>query len=319
MAFKFGTPLDDLMTRSGLVEEEAPQVVYQPTPGGSISPVAYKPPAGSPKYEIPPWFKRLEYAMTRPGKRGACLFGPRGTGKTTAAHKVCEIHSLNCITFQAANGCTIDDLVGTRDLDNGKTLFTEGPLPEALRDDCVLVIEEANAMHPGVFSKLNTLTDGSGDSLRLPDKTRLKPGPGFRVVLAFNEGASYAGMKEVNGALRDRLMPVYTDYLKPEQEKVILMDRTRCDEDTASRLCNMASGIRAARGQLGFDMSPRCLFTMLELVRDLGETWSEAFEHAVLDLVGDPIDKAPQRDAVRQIASLSGYENWPDVAWQTNP
>ena len=73
------------------------------------------------------------------------------------------------MTYQAASGCTIDDLVGVRDLRDGRTVFTPGPLADALAADCWLLIEEANTMHPGVFSQLTTLTDGSGDSLRLPD------------------------------------------------------------------------------------------------------------------------------------------------------
>src|SRR5206468_10811435 len=132
-------------------------------------------------------------------KRGAILQGPRGTGKTSAVHHLARLTGASLTTFQAAAGCTVDDLTGFRDLKDGSTIFTPGPLPEALERDGWLLIEEANVMHPGVFSRLNTLLDGSGDKLRLPDGRALPAGPGFRVVLAFNPG--YSGTREINPAL----------------------------------------------------------------------------------------------------------------------
>jgi MoxR-like ATPase len=248
------------------------------------------------------------FALTAGTQRGACLFGPRGSGKTTAVHRLTESLGVRLITYQAAAGCTIDDLVGVRDLRDGRTVFTPGPLADALAADCVLLIEEANTMHPGVFSKLNTLTDGSGDSLRLPDGSALPVGPGFRVVLAFNEG--YSGTREVNAALRDRLMPIYADYLPPESESRMIRDRTGCDEETATGLVQFATKVRVARAESAFDLSPRALFRLLDLIRYCGESWPDAFEHAILDLVGDPLDRAPQRECIRQIADLDGMMTW---------
>lgn len=310
------TALDRLMVESGLLSAVPAQVIEKEVSlceTGKRKPrrPQVKPPR-KPEggYELPPWFARFEHAMTISSKKGACLFGPRGTGKTSAVHYLAKVTSTPLVTFQAAAGCTLDDLVGVRDLKDGSTVFTPGPLPEALEKDCWLCIEEANAMHPAVFSKLNTLTDGSGDSLALPDGTRLKAGKKFRVVLCFNEGSSYSGTREVNAALRDRLKPIYADYLPAETEARILVGRMGCDQQTAKQLVSFANKVRASRAELGFDLSPRCLFDILESIRDLGTSWKDTLEYCVLDLIGDPVDKAPQRQIVKAIADLEGFENY---------
>lgn len=260
----------------------------------------------------PPWFDRLQFALSStPAVRGACLFGPRGAGKTTAVHELARALGVPLVTFQAAAGATIDDLLGQRDLVDGRTVFTPGPLVEALEQDGWLLCEEANVMHPGTWSKLNTLLDGSGDSLALPDGRRLKPGVRFRAILAFNEGQQYAGTREVNAALRDRLMPIYADYLPAEHEAAIICKQTGASEAVGQRVQELAQSIRAAKSSLGFDLSPRALVRMTMLVGVLGESWEQAFEHAILDLIGDPEDKAPQREACRQIALAKGLADWP--------
>jgi hypothetical protein len=267
----------------------------------------------------PHWFDRLRLGMVlSPRRRGCCIFGPRGTGKTTAVHRLAHATFGDAVedkltTFQAACGCTIDDLIGYRDLIDGRTVFTDGPLVRALLNDGWLCIEEANAMHPGVFSKLNTLTDGSGDSLQLPDGRRIKPGKGFRVVLCFNEG--YNGMRETNQALRDRLQPCYAGYLEVTQESRVIAATCHCDMNTALSVAQLAESIRAASKQTKFDISPRALFGMLEAIRLLNVGWKEAFEIAVLDLVGDPFQFVGPRAALAAIAEAAGLENWPKPAW----
>lgn len=287
------------------------------SPSMPVSPGATA--TASPDFVPPPWFARLEFAMTGPGNRGAIISGPRGSGKTTTLHQLSRIKRATLITFQAAAGCTIDDLVGIRDLRDGRTIFSPGPLADALVADSWLLIEEANVMHPGVFSKLNTLTDNSGDVLRLPDGNVLSVGPGFRVALAFNEGAAYAGTREVNAALRDRLMPIYAGYLPESAEIQLLIGRTGCDRKTAKRVAKLANKVRAARANLNFDLSPRALFGLLDLIKHQQESWAEAFEHAILDRVGDPLDRQPQREAISKIADLDDLTKWPAPTWGAKP
>ncbi len=271
-------------------------------PGAPPTPAAHAAPFSNTKprdYVKPAWFPRLELAA-RSG-RGAALFGPAGTGKTSAIHALAHEHGASLITTQAFRGFSIDDLVGSIGLKDGATIFTPGPLAQALACDGWLLIEEANAAHPATLSKLNTLIDDSGDSCRLPDGSALQPGPGFRVFLCYNPG--YAGMQEPNASLTDRLSPIYVDYLPPDQEAQILANRGH-DPDTCKAAVALGQALRAARETLQWDCSPRTLAALLAAqTLDPQPTFAQAFEWVVLDRIGDPATRGPQRDLARSIGS----------------
>jgi hypothetical protein len=164
-------------------------------------------------------------------------------------------------------------------------------------------------MHPGTFSPLNTLLDGSGTKYRSKDGKLYSIGENFRLLMCFNEGAQYSGTREVNAALKDRLMPIYCDYLKPAEEIKILTDRCRVDADTAKKVVDLAGQIRAAGKNIGFDLSPRALIRMLVLKRNL-MSWQQAFEYAVLNLIGCPVEKAAHRSTIKMVADNNSVSYW---------
>ena len=275
----------------------------------------------------PSWFKRFKLYMTNPKFRGASLFGPRGTGKTTSVRQLAAILSQRVIVFQCAGGMTIDDLVGVRDIRNGATMFTPGPLTLAIMNDVWLVLEEANNLGTSVPAAINTLTDGSGTPLRTKDGKIHAVGKNFRCVLCYNEGSAYSGTREVNAALKDRLPPIYCNYMSEDNERALLRSRTEADDNTCDNIVKLANACRASIKSTGFDFSPRSMVAMIELVKELGCTWKDAFEWAILDKVGDPIEKATQRSVLANIAEMSGITSWfmpvfhdttPDVVFDTS-
>jgi hypothetical protein len=184
-------------------------------------------------------------------------------------------------------------------------------------NDVWLVLEEANNLNPAVYASLNTLTDGSGTPLRTKDGKTYRVGDNFRVVLCFNEGAAYAGTREVNSALKDRLRPIFCPYMSASNEESLLMSRTKIDSVTANLLVSLANMCRDARKGSGFDFSPRTLFTMIEFKRELKCSWDDAFEWAALDCVGDPSEKGPQRGVLKAIAAAAGLSQWQEPTFHT--
>lgn len=260
----------------------------------------------------PDWAPVLQYSLTCPPSHrtfGAMLFGSRGTGKTTAVREICKRIGRKAVTYQCARGMSVDDLLGTWSAENGTTKYIRGPLATAIDQDAVFVAEEANMASPAVWSKVNTLLDGSGDALLLPDGSRLQPGAGFRLVLAYNP--DYAGCQEVNEALKSRLMPIYATYL-PEAQEIEALKRqiNGIDDELIGRMVALANQIRAAAEQYRFDFSPRELIRWANVKRSLSLSWMRAFEITVLDCVGDPLTHKPVRESINQVALTAGVENW---------
>ena len=268
-------------------------------------------PPFDPHYESPDWARVLEYALDDPDENGALLFGPRGTGKTSGVQQTCHRMDKKLVVMQCARGKGLEALVGGWRAENGTTYWQDGPLVTALLNGCVLVCEEANMMPEGLWSDLNTLTDGSGHKLNLPDGRRLAASDGFRVVLCYNP--SYAGCKGINEALKDRLMPIYTEYLPAETEAKILMNRVDgLPNYVAESMCKIAAGVRATAKQHRFDMSIRCLMRWARMTIKLGMTWEESWKMAVLNLVGDPETYTVQRDVIDNIGRME-WEAWAEL------
>lgn len=170
-------------------------------PPAAAAPTVSQPevPAPSPSFVEPSWYPVLGYAMK--AEKGITLFGPRGCGKSTAIrHKASEL-GKRTITLQCAANMQIDSLLGSWTSENGSLRFIDGPLTTAVRTGAWLIAEEANVIHPGVWSAVNTLTDQTGEGLRLPTGEVVPQSPDFRLALCYNEG--YAGTREVNCALKE--------------------------------------------------------------------------------------------------------------------
>lgn len=245
---------------------------------------------------VPPsWYPLLRYAMK--SERGACLFGPRGCGKSTTIRELARELGREAIPLQCAANMQIDSLLGSWTSENGTLRFIDGPLTEAVRRGAWLMAEEANVIHPGVWSVVNTLTDTTGDGLRLPTGEVVPQSEGFRLILLYNEG--YSGTRDVNAALKDRLMPIFADYLDPAHETELIEKLTGATNAEATQVVGVANMIRQA--DIGFDLSPRSLVRWVRLVRDEGMTWRAAFDKAIIDLVGPPHLAAAQRGCVDEI------------------
>jgi midasin (ATPase involved in ribosome maturation) len=289
---------------AGLLQRKAKGAKAVAQAAATAVPPAAAPAVASSNFVAPTWYPLLRYAME--AEKGASLFGPRGCGKSTAIRQLAGEMTRSTVTLQCAANMQIDSLLGSWTSQAGTLSFVDGPLTAAVRAGAWLLAEEANVIHPGVWSLVNTLTDTTGEGLRLPSGEIVPQTPGFRLILIYNEG--YTGTREVNAALKDRLMPIYCDYLPAAEEVTLLEKMTGAAAEQCKRVQEVAAMIRAAN--LRFDLSPRSLVRWIRLVKVAGLTWGQAYERAILDLVGPPQLAAPQRSVLEEIARNT-VAQWP--------
>jgi hypothetical protein len=302
---------DEDLELLGLTRESLPEVLNPAgQPQENAPQAAQDARTGTAGFIAPSWYPLLSFALVSDSERGAMLFGPRGCGKSTTVRELARTHDAPTVTMQCAANMQIDALIGCWTAENGQTIWVDGPLTIAVRTGAWLLAEEANTIHPGVWSAVNTLTDKTGDGLRLPTGEVIPNSPAFRLCLLYNEGSQYTGTRDVNAALKRRLVPIYADYPDAASELAIVANLTggNCSSATYERVIKCAAMIRAAN--LRFDLSPDILARWINVTMHGVASWQDAFRMCVMDLVGAPEQTQAQRTVLAEIARNCGMETW---------
>lgn len=119
-------------------------------------------------------------------------------------------------------------LLGSYTLVNGNTVFQEGPIPFALRNGMILLLDEIDAAHPNKILCLQSVLEGRGVFVKEKNEF-VHAQPGFQVFATSNtrgrgsDDGKFSGLNIMNGAFLDRfagtMEQVYPD--KKIEERIL--------------------------------------------------------------------------------------------------
>lgn len=219
------------------------------------------------------------------------LIGETGTGKTTMIRELAHKAQKDLIRFSITGETTVDDFVGKYELRGQETVWQDGVLLQAVRGGKWLVVDELNSALPEVLFALHSLLDDDKFvTLVQKDGEVVKAHPEFRLFATMNpsDEGNYSGTKDLNQAFMSRFGIVeYVDYLKPEQERQLLIDRYKISEEQAREMVAVAGTLRHKHGnrELNYVCSTRDLLAWADLVKQ-GMDIGDAFRLAVANKSG---------------------------------
>ncbi|WP_298637125.1 MoxR family ATPase [uncultured Umboniibacter sp.] len=196
--------------------------------------------------------------LQEPGPFGLMITGPTGTGKSSGIAQMAARLNWPTTGITASGNFLFEDLVGSWGLvqtDPGAppvTKFRYGPLPLAMKEGRILVINEFDYADPNELAGLNDVIRGSGLFIEATNEW-IKPHPKFRVVITGNskgygdDTGLYRGVKTQNLAFLDRFIGVEVDYLPNDVEVKMLTDYLGLDsthESTLSTFVTCANSVR---------------------------------------------------------------------------
>ena len=227
-----------------------------------------------------PWghFKDIKQIVTSKQFYPIFITGLSGNGKTMNVQQACAQTKRECIRVNITIETDEDDLLGGYRLQDGQTVWQNGPVIEAMERGALLLLDEIDLASNKVMC-LQPILEGNGVFLKKINKF-VAPAEGFNVIATANtkgqgsEDGKFIGTNILNEAFLERFpITVEQEYPTNKIENKILANvlskrnlTTEKDEKFANNLVTWADVIRKTFYEGGVDeiISTRRLVHIIE-------------------------------------------------------
>ena len=227
-----------------------------------------------------PWghFKDIKSIVTSKQFYPIFITGLSGNGKTMNVQQACAASKRECIRVNITIETDEDDLLGGYRLQDGQTVWQNGPVIEAMERGAVLLLDEIDLASNKIMC-LQPILEGNGVFIKKINKF-VKPANGFNVIATANtkgqgsEDGKFIGTNILNEAFLERF-PITVEQSYPTnkiESKILLnvMSEKGLTKDTdtkfAENLISWADIIRKTFYEGGVDeiISTRRLVHIVE-------------------------------------------------------
>ena len=227
--------------------------------------------------------------------------GPTGCGKTRFIQHMADRLGVPLVTVACNEDTSATDLLGRHLLVGGETRWVDGPVTRAVRDGCLLYLDEVAEARADVLVVIHSLSDHRRELFLDRTGERLVAPPGFMLIVSYNPGYQRS-MRELKPSTRQRFVALGFDYPAEEQEAEIVARESGADRGAVKRLVQIARKIRALHElSLAESVSTRLLVSAAKLI---GRGVPPRL--ACCTAIAEPLsDDADTLKALRQVIELS--------------
>lgn len=230
--------------------------------------------------------KNLARAL-KTNKYPILLQGPTSAGKTSMVSYLAKRTGHRFVRINNHESTDLQEYFGTYITNSdGKLVFQEGILVEAVRNGYWIVLDELNLAPSDILEALNRLLDDNRELFIPETQEIIKPHPHFQLFATQNPPGLYGGRKVLSRAFRNRFLEFHVDDIPGDELKIILQRRCGISARLADRMVNVMKSLQTHRqsskifaGKGGF-ITPRDLFRWAERVTTLNNAYKEKQEIA---------------------------------------
>ncbi len=167
------------------------------------------------------------------------LKGPTGCGKTRFLRYMAHQLDRPLITVACHEDLSGSDLVGRFLLQDGETVWRDGPLTLAARHGAICYLDEVVEARKDTIVLIHPLAD---DRRQLPLEklgTMIPAHPDFLLVVSYNPGYQSL-VKDMKPSTRQRFVALSFDFPPPEIEQRVIMAESGLDPERAQALVELA-------------------------------------------------------------------------------
>jgi nitric oxide reductase NorQ protein len=174
------------------------------------------------------------------------LKGPTGCGKTRFVEYMAWRLKRPLITVSCHEDLFASDLIGRYLLKHEETVWTDGPLTQAVRLGAICYLDEIVEARKDTTVVIHPLTDNRR-ILNIDKKGEtLAAHPDFLMVVSYNPGYQSV-LKDLKQSTRQRFMAIDFNYPDPEKEAKIVASEGGIDIQAAKQLVSLGRKIRNIR------------------------------------------------------------------------
>lgn len=171
------------------------------------------------------------------------LKGPTGCGKTRFVEYMANQLDVELITVACNEETSAVDLIGRYLIKGTETIWQDGPLTKAIRNGCILYLDEIAEARPDILVVIHSLTDHRRTLFIDRLDIKLLAPDSFMLVASYNPGYQ-RGIKELKPSTKQRFIALQFQYPKPNIETEIIITESSIDKSNAEKLVKLGNKIR---------------------------------------------------------------------------
>ncbi|KAK9752777.1 Midasin AAA lid domain [Popillia japonica] len=241
------------------------------------------------------------------GQLPVLLQGDTSVGKTSLIIYLANASGHKCVRINNHEHTDLQEYVGSYVADvNGKLVFREGLLVEAMRKGHWIILDELNLAPSDVLEALNRVLDDNREIFIPETQEVVKAHPHFMLFATQNPPGSYGGRKVLSRAFRNRFIELHFNEIPSDELEIILQQRCQMAPSYAKKMILIMKDLQTRRrgsaafsGKYGF-ITLRDLFRWGERYR-LAETkatlydWDQHIADEGYLLLAGKVRKAAER------------------------
>ncbi|PAA74446.1 hypothetical protein BOX15_Mlig003637g1, partial [Macrostomum lignano] len=231
-------------------------------------------PATQPRYVLTASIKENLRCLARivsAGSLPVLIQGETSVGKTSLIRYLAELTGNECLRINNHEHTEIAEYVGNYASDrDGRLVFQEGPLVQAMRRGSWIVLDELNLAASDVLEALNRVLDDNRELFVAETQDTIRAHPHFMLFATQNPPGLYGGRKRLSRALRNRFVELHFQPIPRPELELILQRRCDLPLSRCAKLVEAMHQLQARRKRTGIFQGKDGFVTLRDLFR-----WAE--------------------------------------------